>query len=95
MSENTFSRTNLVENILRAMSAAQREGRRVDLDGLVGELGARRADVRGALSSLHTQGFLDVTRMRLTLHGFATGASLAARPSSPLRTPARAQVKAA
>ncbi|MCU0681444.1 MAG: hypothetical protein MUF34_04145 [Polyangiaceae bacterium] len=47
MSENTFSRTSLIENILRAMSAA------------------------------------------------ATGTSLAARPSSPLRTPARAQVKAA
>ncbi|HEU4406432.1 MAG TPA: hypothetical protein VFS43_14300 [Polyangiaceae bacterium] len=92
MNENAFSRQSLAENLLRAMSLAQREGRRVDLEGLTGELGARRADVRGTLSALHRQGLVDVTKMRLTLAGFALGAKFAARPPSPLRTPARLHV---
>ena len=95
MSENVFSRTSLVAHILRAMSLAQREGRRVDLEGLTVELGARRADVRGVLSTMHRQGLLDVTKMRLTLSGFAMGASLADRSLAPVRAARRAQVKAA
>jgi Mn-dependent DtxR family transcriptional regulator len=88
MNENVFSRQSLAEHILRAMSLAQREGRRVDLEGLTAELGARRGDVRGTLSALHRQGLVDVTKMSLTLAGFALGARFASRPASPLRTPA-------
>lgn len=68
------------------MAFAQREGRRVDLEGLVVSLGVRRADVRSTLSSLHREGFLDVTRMRLTLRGFAVGIGLAADRLPALRT---------
>ncbi len=92
MSENVFSRPNLAQHILRAMSVAQRDDRRVDLDGLSVELGARRADVRGALSALHQQGLVDVVKMRLTLAGFALGTSFASRPLAPLRAAGRLQV---
>jgi Mn-dependent DtxR family transcriptional regulator len=95
MSENVFSRQTLAEHILRAMSLAQREGRRIDLEGLSAELGARRADVRGTLSTLHRQGLVDVMCMRLTMAGFALGASFANRPLAPLRTPRLQVVKAA
>jgi DNA-binding transcriptional regulator PaaX len=91
MNENVFSRPSLVAHILRSMNLAQREGRSIDLEGLTAELGARRGDVRAALSAMHRQGLLDVTRMRLTLTGFAVGASLAGRPLAPLRSARRAK----
>ena len=75
----------LAAHALRSMAFAQRDGRRVDLDALVAELGVRRVDVRGTLSSLHEEGLLDVTRMRLTLTGFATGVALAGEELTPLR----------
>jgi DNA-binding IclR family transcriptional regulator len=95
MNETVFSRQRLAEHILRAMTLAQRDGRRVDLEGLSGELGARRADVRGTLSTLHRQGLVDATRMRLTLAGFALGTSFVNRPPAPVRTAGRPRTIAA
>jgi Mn-dependent DtxR family transcriptional regulator len=92
MSENVFSRQSLAQHILRSMSLAQRDGRRVDLEVLATELGARRTDVRGTLTALHQQGLVDVTKMRLTLTGFALGARFVNQPPAPLRAPVRLHV---
>jgi Mn-dependent DtxR family transcriptional regulator len=72
--------------ILHAIATAQREGRFNNLDTLRRELGVRRADVRSAVTALHRQGFVDATRMRLTLAGFTLALALQARPLPPLRT---------
>ena len=85
MDTNAF-RSLLAAHSLRALAFAQRDGRRLDLDELVTALGVRRVDVRATLSSLHREGLLDVTRMRLTLRGFATGIALAAEQLRPLRS---------
>lgn len=81
--------------LLRALALGQREGVRHDLDSLVLDVRARRSDVRRALSQLHTEGLLDVCTMRLTLAGFALGASLASRTLPALRTPRAVSVVAA
>ena len=74
-------------HILRLLAAAQRDERTLGLEELVEELGVRRSDVRGCLSSLHEEGYLDVTRMRLTLPGFAFGSALRTRRLGALRRP--------
>lgn len=89
------SRLALAAHLLRTLAAAQRDGRRVDLDGLTRDIGVRRADVRATLSSLHAEGLVDVLRMRLTLDGFTLGQSLEGRRLAPLRAAARAHVVAA
>ncbi|CAN5510878.1 hypothetical protein BH09MYX1_BH09MYX1_25550 [soil metagenome] len=76
------------------------DGRLLDLDGLAHELGVtddaptedgvrarqiRREDVRATVRQLHGEGFVDATRMRLSLAGFAMGSALAARKVMPLR----------
>ncbi|HEY4117476.1 MAG TPA: hypothetical protein VGM56_06450 [Byssovorax sp.] len=71
--------------VLRALSTAQAEGRRADLDELSTELGVRRAELRALLSTLHRQGLVDVMRMRPTLEGFAIGRALEGLPVAPLR----------
>ena len=77
-------------HLLRALTTAQREDRRLDLDELVSEVGARRAEVRRTLSALHRGGYVDVLRMRLTLKGFAIGQALSATDLIPLRARAAA-----
>ena len=72
--------------LLRALAHAQREGVRLTLDDLVEQIRARRPDVRKALGQLHQEDLLDVTTMRLTLRGFAVGASLASRALPALRS---------
>ncbi|MFO0659732.1 MAG: hypothetical protein U0165_07870 [Polyangiaceae bacterium] len=75
----------LVPHVLRALAVAQRDERRVTLDDLVEELKVRRADVRKALSALHSEGMLDLLRMRLTLQGFAVGIACSKAELKPLR----------
>ena len=82
-----MSARTLCLHLLRALAHAQREGLRLTLDDLVEQVRARRPDVRKALSQLHQEGLLDVTTMRLTLAGFALGASLASRALPELRAP--------
>jgi DNA-binding IclR family transcriptional regulator len=48
----------------------------VSLQTLVDEIGARRADVRRTVSSLHREGYVDALRMRLTMTGFGLGLAL-------------------
>jgi len=67
----------LSAHVLRAMAIAQVEGRRLDLETLVRELGVRRGDVRRVVSALHREGYVDALRMRPTLIGFALGRSYA------------------
>ena len=90
-----MSARTLCLHLLRALAHAQREGIRVDLDTLVQTVQARRPDVRKALSQLHQEGLLDVMTMRLTLAGFAVGASLAKTSLPELRAPKQATVVAA
>ena len=91
----------LAAHVLREMAQAQVDGRRLDLDGLADVLGVeaddaplhdgirarrlRREDVRAIVSQLDREGFVDASRMRLTLAGFAMGTSLAPRKVMPLR----------
>jgi DNA-binding IclR family transcriptional regulator len=80
--------------VLRALSVAQADGRRVGLEELAAELGLRRAELRSMLSALHRQGLVDVLRMRPTLSGFAMGRSLECLAIAPLRRRARAPIDA-
>jgi DNA-binding GntR family transcriptional regulator len=77
----------LVPHVLRALALAQRDDRRISLDDLVEELKVRRTDVRKVLSSLHSEGMLDILRMRLTLQGFALGIACVNANLKPLRIP--------
>jgi hypothetical protein len=89
------SRLALAAHLLRTMAAAQRDARRIDLDGLTRQVGVRRADVRATLSALHTEGLVDALRMRLTLDGFTLGQSLEGRRLAPLRAGAHLNEAAA
>ena len=64
-----------------------RDGRhlRVELDELAGSLNVRRSDVRSALSALHRDGLVDLTRMTLTLAGFAVALAVEKTGLAPLR----------
>jgi DNA-binding IclR family transcriptional regulator len=75
----------VAEDLLRVLARAHLEGRRSDLDALTEEIGAPRAEVRGILSSLHREGYVDVLRMRLTLEGFAIGVLLLDEPNQASR----------
>ena len=88
-------RQTLVAHILQALAKAQFEGRRTDLDELIREVGARRADVRSALSALHREGYLDVLRMRLTMRGFAIASALRDATLPALRASKLAAIAAA
>lgn len=73
-------------HVLRALAVSAEEGRRVDLAAVAAELGVRRADVRSALTALHREGYVDLTRMRPTLAGFAIGAALKGKALVPVRS---------
>jgi hypothetical protein len=81
--------------VLRALAEAQTEGRRENLETLVGTLHVRRRDVRSAVTALHRQGLVDALHMGLTLAGFALGRSLMATELPALRVPAPRSIVAA
>lgn len=64
----------LAMHVLRALFAAQTVHRRVTLEDVAHEVGARKAEVRSVVSDLDRQGFVDAMRMRLTFAGFAIAA---------------------
>jgi Mn-dependent DtxR family transcriptional regulator len=66
----------LAPHVLKLLARYQTEGRRATLQDLVDELFVRRGDVRATISALHVEGYLDATRLRLTMMGFAHGVSL-------------------
>jgi DNA-binding IclR family transcriptional regulator len=67
----------LAIHVVAALSRAQRRGRTMTLESLARALGARKTEVRGVVTRLDREGYVDATRMRLTLLGFALGASVA------------------
>lgn len=86
----------LAGHLLKALAVAHQQGRRLTLDELVGEVKARRVDVRATLSMLHREDYVDAVKMRLTMRGFLAGASLAEANLRPLRSTASvAAVRAA
>ena len=58
-------------HVMREMTSAQADGRRITALDLAEALHVRRADVRSVVSELHRQGLVDAMRMRVTLAGFA------------------------
>ena len=90
----------LATHTLSALLAAHRGRRHLDLDALCFVLGIgdddapaqdgvrarrlRREDVRDAVRQLDVEGFVDATRMRLTLAGFALASSMSERRLLPL-----------
>jgi DNA-binding IclR family transcriptional regulator len=85
----------LSAHVLHALSQAQVEGRRHDLQTLTQELKVRRGDIRRVVSALHREGYVDALRMRPTLAGFALGRTYASQPLPELRKPRLAIVAAA
>ena len=93
---NSQRRLSLSADVLRSLYAMR--GGRVSLDDLADSLGAsaipardgvraravRREDVREIVRKLDEEGFVDATRMRLTLQGLALAASLTERRLVPL-----------
>ncbi len=78
---------NLAPYVLRTLARYQLDGRLLTLQTLVDEIGVRRTDLRKTVSALHREGYVDAMRMRLTLRGFALGASLLRQELPPLRRP--------
>jgi DNA-binding IclR family transcriptional regulator len=72
-------RSALAERLVCLITQDHLDGRRSALDELVERSAAPRAEVRGVLSALHAEGWLDVLRMRLTMEGFALGVYLLER----------------
>ena len=81
----------LAIHLLRELTTLQRAERTTNVAELARLVGVRRSDARAVLSRLHRQGYVDVTRMRVTLMGFAVGASLDGVELPPIRRVARQQ----
>ena len=81
----------LAAHVLLLLALAQKKGRPMTLLTLSRAVGARRADVRAIVSALHRAGYVDAMTMRLSLAGFAIGASLrhAALPALRALRPVR------
>ena len=84
--ETLLSRLTLAAHIIRAIAKAQEAGSHITLESLVKDLDVRRSEVREALSELRAEGLVCDAHLRLTMHGFALGASLAHRQLAPLAT---------
>ena len=69
-------------HVMREMTSAQADGRRITALDLSETLQVRRADIRSVVSELHRQGLVDAMRMRVTLAGFAYAR---AKDAAPLR----------
>ncbi len=62
--------------VLREMTIANRFGDRLTLESLSQRIGVRKEDIRGVVTKLDGEDYVDALRMRLTLAGFAVGQSL-------------------
>ena len=82
----------IAAHVLRALARAQLRGQLVRLDELAREVGVRKADVRLIVSTLHAEGHVDATRMKLTLTGLALAASMRDSRLRATRTRKRAAV---
>ncbi|EYF07876.1 hypothetical protein [Chondromyces apiculatus] len=75
----------LAPHVLRALFDLQSEGALVNLQTLTDTLQVRRVDIRRVITALHREGYVDALHMRLTLRGYALGASFAKSELLPLR----------
>ena len=75
--KSSLLRDVLAIHVMKRLTIAQTQGRLLSLQDLSTELGVRKADVRQTITALHREGWVDALRLRLTLAGFAVGASLA------------------
>lgn len=73
---NVLDRKAIAAHVLRHLADAQARGRLVRLDELACEVGVRRKDVRELVSSLHAEGHVDATRLKLTMTGLVLAASM-------------------
>jgi hypothetical protein len=85
----------LAAHVLLHLANAQKKGRPMTLLTLSRAVGARRVDVRGVVTALHRGGYMDAATMRLTLSGFAIGASLRLVDLPGLRVARPARIVAA
>ena len=77
----------LAAHVVAALFQLRERTMPITLDTVTEVLGAApKTDVRAALSALHKEGVVDVTRMRLTLRGLALGSALAGAALPPLAT---------
>ncbi|MBX3228572.1 MAG: hypothetical protein KIT84_07960 [Labilithrix sp.] len=75
-------------HVLRHLARAHAKGRATRLDQLASDIGVRREDVRGVVTSLDAEGHVDARRMRLTMTGFALAASMRECHLASVRIPA-------
>lgn len=64
----------LAAHVLVALAHAR--GRLATTKDIADAIGVRREDVRDILTRLHREGFVDVSKMRLTFSGLALAATL-------------------
>ena len=83
----------LAAHVLVAVAHAR--GRRINTQDIADAIGVRREDVRDTLTRLHREGFVDVTRLRLTLGGLALAATLDGCKLPSLRSHAARAIVAA
>lgn len=76
VSRPVLDRKAVAAHVLRHLASAQSRGRAVHLAELASEIGVRREDVRGVVTSLDAEGHVDARRMRLTLTGLAVATSM-------------------
>lgn len=85
----------LAPYVLQTLARLQVRGRVACLQDLVDAIPVRRGDLRRTVNALHSQGYVDALRMRLTLPGFVIGARLLSVELPPVRAMAPAAVAAA
>lgn len=97
-SSNTSTETVTIDadvlaiHVMRALSRAQQQGESLSLEDLAARLEVRKADVRRVVSALDKRGFVDATRMRVTMMGFVLGCSVSASALKPARKPQKRAV---
>lgn len=87
-----IAREQIAIHLVREMAKAQLAAEAINLSSLTERLALRREDVLSILVALDAEGFVNFRHMRLTLAGFAIGASLRDAKLAPVaRAPARAK----
>ncbi len=95
MATSDIDKKALAAHVIRALGRAHAQNRAVTLAELARSVRVRQPDVRGIVTSLDREGFVDARRMRLTLAGLALAASLAGLRLPALRATQAASVAAA
>lgn len=75
----------LAIHVMRVLSRAQQKNESLSLADLAARLQVRKADVRRVVTALDKRGFVDATRMRVTMMGFVLGCSVGAAELKPAR----------